>query len=81
MIETPKSNLEALGELLNESKMQVTFTGWKAELEQVELLLKEAIGIIQSNDSNHWCMDHNESCEICNFEKKCQDLRAKGFKI
>ena len=31
-----QSTTETLGELLTEAKMQVTFTGWKAELELTE---------------------------------------------
>lgn len=37
-----KSSSEQLGKLLNESKMQVTFTGWKAELIATEKKLKSA---------------------------------------
>lgn len=31
---------ETLGQLLTEANMQVTFTGWKAELEQAEAKIK-----------------------------------------
>ena len=57
-----ESSTQTLGQLLDEAKMQVTFTGWKAELEALEIKYQRLLeankklreGLEFYADENRW---------------------------